>query len=307
MTSRVLLAGATGSVGAALLVRLREEGHWTRTLSRRADAATKLRPLAHDVVVADATRGEGLEDVAAGCDVVVSCLGANVTLGLRERRSYWEVDRVANENLLRAAEKARVRRFVYVSVFVTPDYAATRYVRAHEAFVRTLRSSRLSSTVIRPTGLYSGLAPVLEMAQHGRAVLIGNGSARTNPIDPRDVAELCLRHLHDGPEEIEAGGPDVFSRRDIATEAFEVVGASPSFREVPPWALRALAYVVGPLHPRLSDLLEFATRVSTHDALAPDVGGRHLRDYFAEFHGGPALAVPSVPRAPTNGQSRRIT
>src|SRR5439155_27233184 len=129
---------------------------------------------------------------ARGMDVVVSCLGASVGFGHGDRRSYAEVDTVANANLLAAASASGVRRFVYVAGHVEPGYAGTRYLRAHEAVVESLRASGIWAAVVRPTALFPSFGALLPLASSGRLVVIGDGSARTNPVHPVDVAPACL-------------------------------------------------------------------------------------------------------------------
>src|SRR3712207_8223785 len=60
------------------------------------------------------------------------------------RSGFREVDTVANLNLLEAAKEAGVRRFVYVSVHVQPDYARSAYIRAHEEVVSELSKPGIS-------------------------------------------------------------------------------------------------------------------------------------------------------------------
>ncbi len=192
---KILLAGGSGGVGRATLVRLRTAGHWVRTLSRDAGRAASLGALgANDVRVADAARALPA-DLAVGVDAVISCLGGNLGLSLAERRSYARVDLAANRRLLEAARAAGVKRFIYVSLTVGPRYANTRYVRAHERFVEELRASGLSATVIRPTGIFPALMPFLDMARRGRIFVAGNGQTRTNPISPGDVASAIVDAL----------------------------------------------------------------------------------------------------------------
>ncbi len=282
---RVLLAGATGAIGSEILALLEAAGHAVRTLSRDPARAERLRARGHEVVVADATREDQVLTAAHGVDVVISALGANVGLGLRERRSFRAVDLVANANLLASAESGGVPRFVYVGVHVGPGYAETRYVKAHESFVGRLSAARITSTVVRPTGVFSALAPLVEMARKGRMPLIGDGAARTNPIHPADVAEACLRHLAEGPGDVSVGGPEVLTRRAIAERAFEAVGKPPRFVPVPAWYLRFMGGTVGLVHPRLGEMMQFAAAVGTSEGVAPPVGSRTIGAYFQSIAG----------------------
>jgi hypothetical protein len=78
-----------------------------------------------------------------------------------------------------------------------------------------------------------------------------------------------VAHLADGPADLSVGGPDVLTRREMAGLAFEVLGREPRIGSVPPGVARAVTPVVRLIHPRLGDLIEFATAVSTHERRGP--------------------------------------
>jgi len=280
MALKVLVAGATGAIGGALVPLLRDAGCYVKTLSRSAERARALATVADEVVVADATERAALIGIASGMDVVVSCLGASVALRVAGRRSYGAVDAVANANLLSRAVTANVRRFVYVAAYVQPGYDRCRYITAHEAFVARLRASGISSSVVRPTGLFTALDPLLPMAAKGQLVVIGDGLSRTNPVHPADVARACLDVLTSGPSDVPIGGPDVLTRTEIARAAFAAIGVTPHLTHLAPWVSLSAARAVRLVHPRLGDLLDFESRVSVVDAIAPKLGTQHLDEYF---------------------------
>jgi uncharacterized protein YbjT (DUF2867 family) len=282
MTKLVLIAGATGAVGRAVLQVLHAEKRQLRALARNPERAASLHGLTSDVRLADATDPAALTGVCDGVDAVFSSLGASVVPGAPDRRSYLAVDLAANRNLLAEAKRAGVRRFVYVSVFATPAYAATAYVRAHEEFVNDLKNSGLEYAVLRPTGLFSAFAALLPLVKKGRVPLVGDGASETNPLAEEDLA-LLVREALDSPEprlEREVGGPEVLSRRQIAELAFAALEQPPRFLSAPAWSMRATAAVARPFNPRLGELLAFVTAVSTTRCVAPAHGARRLGAYL---------------------------
>lgn len=278
---RVLLAGGTGAIGREIGTLLVANGHAVRLLTRSAERAAQLTSA--EVVIADACNAESLRGIADGIDVVVSALGANVTLSWKERRSYADVDVRANANLLAETVRAGVKRFIYIGVHTAPGYDDSRYVEAHEAFVRELRQAPVSSTVVRPTGVFSALTDFIGMARSGKVSVIGSGEARTNPIHPIDVAANVVECLTEGPLDVPVGGPEVLQRKDFALLAFQAVGKEPRLRHVSPKVIAFVASLLRYIHPRLSDLFEFVSRVSVNDAVAPVKGQRTLLDYYREI------------------------
>jgi uncharacterized protein YbjT (DUF2867 family) len=262
----VLLAGSTGVIGREI--------------------ATALRRLRHELVCpirvsgVDALRPETLRGLCDGVDVVVSAMGGSVALDGPERRPYAITNFETNKNLLVEALRAEVSRFLYVAAHAQPGYAGTAYMRSHEAFVEELQRSGLSFTALRPTAIFNALAPFIGFAKKGLIPLIGDGSAKTNPISARDVARAVIENLEEGPANVPLGGPDILTRRGIAELAAAAAGKRPMYMKAPAAIARMNGRVIGVFQPRLGELVEFAAAVSTQDCIAPVFGTDRLADYF---------------------------
>lgn len=278
----LLLAGASGNVGHAILQQLQPAQNVIRTLSRRSSQQAKLQSLATEVVLADALNPASLKGLCDGIEVVISCLGASVSMQSPDKRPFSQVDYLANRNLLEEARQSGVRKFIYVSVWAQSGYENTKYVRGHEAFVQKLAASGLDYTVIRPPGIFCTMLEFLDMARRGTAPLLGDGSARTNPIHEIDVAAACLAAIFSSETEVGIGGPEILTRKQIYELAFAALGKPPRFMSVPPALMRWGGKLTQWWNPRMAELLEFAACVSTHDGIAPTVGTHTLADYFAE-------------------------
>jgi uncharacterized protein YbjT (DUF2867 family) len=279
----VLVAGATGILGREVARVLHEKGHRVKTFTRNPARARALSRVADEIATGDATKPESLKGVLDGVEAVISCLGAPVLFTVGDRRSFREVDTVANLNLLRAAQEAGVRRFVYVSVHMQPDYAQTAYIRAHEEVISELSKSGISFGVVCPTDIFPIFDPFLVMARRGVAWIPGNGGALTNPVHPLDVAEACVEVLTLGHGVcVSVGGPDIISREEIVRMAFEALGKESRILHLPRLMLLAFATLLRPLHPHFGEVLEFATRAFTSEFIAPARGRRRLVEYFAQ-------------------------
>lgn len=281
---RILVAGASGQLGRCVVARLRALGHPVRTLSRRPEAAKLLEALGAEIRLADATEDGALAGVCDGVDVVCSCLGGSVSLRSKERRGYQEIDVAANRNLLAEARRAGVKRFVYVGAFRGAGWAGTAYARAHETFATDLAQSGIPHAVVRPTGLFSVFAELLDTARGGPLPVVGGGASRTNPIHDDDVAALCVDAIRSSEPAlaIDCGGPDVVTRREIDELCFAALGRKPRLMPVPALLMRVSARLIGLFHRRLGQLFEFATAVATNDCVAPSRGQRHLADFLRE-------------------------
>lgn len=273
------MAGAGGRLGGHVLGELRARGYGVRALVR--DPCTMADEDEEVVFAADARCPESLEGACEGVGAVVSALGASLALRYTAPgATYRDVDLRANLNLLAEARRAGVRKFVYVSVCGAEGLRGLGYVDAHEEFVAALAASGVAYAVVRPTGFFYVFEEFLKMAARGRALIIGSGRARTNPVHEADVARACADALEGDARELCAGGPEVFTRREIAELAFEAVGARPKITSLPPGLMRAAIKPLKLFDRRLYDLLDFGTAVSTTDVVAPLYGARRLAEHF---------------------------
>jgi uncharacterized protein YbjT (DUF2867 family) len=283
---RVLVAGAGGRLGSAVLGELKRRGYPTRALVR--DAARLDAPArGHEIFAADARRAEALHGACDGVGVVISAMGASLRLG-RTREggaTFQDVDYRANLNLLAEALRAGVRKFVYISLHGAGEMRGRGYVDAHEQFVEALRASGLDYTVVRPTGCFYVFEEIYKMAQRGRVVLVGDGAARTNPIDEADVASECADAVECGGHEVSIGGPETYTRREIAELAFNALGQPPRITSVPPALMRAALQPLRLFDRRLYDFFDFGLDASTRDLVAPPAGRTSLRRHFRRLAG----------------------
>lgn len=279
----VLVAGAGGHLGAEILRRLSDSGARFRVATRNPSRLAQSSVARADIIQCDLRRDGDAEKVVSGVSAVISCVGASLDLrSFRDRASYASVDHELNLRLLEAALAAGVERYIYVSVFSTPELSRTAYVRAHERFAAELVTRDIRSVIIRPTGFFYSYVEMLRMAERGRGIVIGSGEARINPIHEADVAHECVRALSCTESVIDAGGPEVFTRLDIQRLAFQVLERAPRITRVPAAPFRTGALVTRIFHRRLGELLEFGTVASTVDIVAPGRGRLRLEDHFRD-------------------------
>jgi len=284
MAEKVLLAGAAGRLGRHVRGELESRGHAVRALVRDP---CNLAGEDVEVFGCDARDAESLRGACEGVSSVVSALGASLALRYTAPNAgYRDVDLRANLNLLAEAKRAGVRRFVYVSLYGAEKLRGLGYVDAHEEFVSALAASGIGYAVVRPTGFFYVFEEVFKMAWRGRAMLVGRGDARTNPIHEADVARACVDALEGDANELSVGGPEVYTRREVALLAFEALGKRPKLTSLPPGLMRSMIKPLSLFDRRLYDLLAFGAAVSTTDVVAPAYGTRGLREHFRRLAAG---------------------
>lgn len=279
----VVVCGATGYLGRFLVKQAHAHGFRVRALARSESRLGDARPCCHEVFVGEATKADTLRGLCDGAAYVISSLG-NRTLS--RKPTCFEVDFQANLNILERAREASVSHFAFVSVL---HGAETRsrvpQIEARERVVDALRAGSLPWTVIRPSGFFNDMSEFLKMAKQGR-VWIPGGKARFNPIHGADLAEVCVNALGQSEkfgQEMPAGGPDVFTMREIAELAFEAVGKPPKISTIPPWMLSALGTAIRPFNGNVGSLILMMAVLAEGDARCEAYGTHRLGDFYREL------------------------
>jgi uncharacterized protein YbjT (DUF2867 family) len=203
--------------------------------------------------------------------------------------TFRDVDYQGNLNLLKAAQRAGVRKFVYVSVFRGPFLLHLDIVKAHEDFVGALQASGMDHAVVRPTGFFSDMEDYLTMARRGRVYLLGAGTNRINPIHGADLAVVCVDAVHGEEKEIDVGGPDVLTHREIGEMALRSLGKRTRISSVPLWLMRGVVAATRLVNRHQGELLAFLTTAMSRDGVAPVTGSHRLEDHFKKLAGNGAV------------------
>lgn len=280
---RVLVAGSTGYLGGFVVRELKARGHFVRALARSPEKLDHLRDSLDEIVEGEATRPETLEQICDDIDVVFSSIGITKQ---KDGLTFRDVDYQGNKNLLEVALRAGVRKFVYVSVFNGPQLRHLEIVAAHEAFVDELKTSGIDYAVLRPTGYFSDMGEFFEMARKGRVYLVGSGDKRVNPIHGADLAVRCVDAIDATQREIDVGGPEIMTWREVAELAFATRAKPPKVTYIPAWLMWSVVRLVRVLNRHQGELLAFFTTMATTDVVAPATGSRSLKEHFMELGAG---------------------
>lgn len=274
----ILLAGATGYLGRYIVRELAMWGIPTLAITRHPEKLSDADPEITRVLKTEVTHPEALVGICNGIDTVISTVGITRQ---QDGFTYMNVDYQANLNLLREAQQAKVRKFIYVSVIDGDKLRHLAITAAKENFVDELKSSGLEYTVIRTNGFYSDMRELLKMARKGKIYLFGNGEHKLNPIHGADLAEVCVRAISQKTKEITVGGPDILTHNEIAEMAFCAWGKSPNITYLPDWTRRVLITGTKIFTTSIRyGTVEFFLTMMGRDNMAPRHGSHRLQDFY---------------------------
>lgn len=231
----LLLTGATGLVGSALLARLTASGRPVRCLVRdpRRLGPERVRV---QIALGDLSDPASFRNALRGVDTVVHLAAA-----IRDQPggSIEELNAVATWRMVQAAQRAGVERFVFFSAQSASAHNRTRFLRAKALAERAVAESDVPHTIFAPSIVYApgdAFLTLLErMALLPVVPISGSGRALFQPIWSRDVADCVMAALEhpDAAARYELSGPETLSYDEIVEVVLRAAGRPRPIVHVP--------------------------------------------------------------------------
>ncbi len=270
---RVVLLGATGTIGRATAKVLLSHGH-------EVICPVRTRAGFHGHLTAEKTRallpgaelhfgdtaaifGKQADFIQRGpVDAIVSCLASRTGAPA----DAWAVDYHMHADILKTAQAADVKHFVLLSA-ICVQKPLLGFQQAKLAFETALASSGLRYSIVRPTAFFKSLSGQVQRLQRGKPFLLfGDGRLTAcKPISDHDLAQFITNCLTDRDKHnriLPIGGPGAaITPIEQGEYLFKRIGKKPHFRHVPVALLDTIVHVLragARLLPALTEKAELA-------------------------------------------------
>jgi uncharacterized protein YbjT (DUF2867 family) len=288
----ILITGASGTVGRAVLAEVLRRGEKPRAMYRSQQEAAKA-PAGAEAVTADfadkaslAVAFQGVESVYLVCSPIP--------------------DLVKLEgNAIEVCEMTGVRRIVLNSALGAGDYAKS-FPSWHRKVEEKLKATRMAYCILRPNSFLQNVVMFYAPSIRAEGAFYNSmGGARISYLDVRDIAAVSAKALqggeHDG-KTYELNGPEALTCADIAESIAQTTGVTAKYVDIPVEAQRKAMLAQGMPDWQVTALLELQEYYTggqggTVDTVLEGLLGRpairidgFLRDYVGEFRSQSATA-----------------
>lgn len=291
----VLVVGATGQLGTAVVRSLTASGQTVRAFVRPTSNHRHLHAMGAELVFGDLRDKDSVDAACTGCEAVIAT--ANTVIPER-RYSFDADDGQGYENLIAACQRSMVRQFVFMSVPVTPYDDKVPTFRLKRRTEQNLQQSGVPYTIFRGSLFMDdwlallgssiplrgaeaatlrrdfwfsrlflkGVGSLIE--NRGAALVPGSGKTRHAFVALDDVASFLVKALERPQAKnavFEIGGPEMLSW-DEAVEIFAKVLARPVRAiHAPAGLFRAQQLLLEPFSPAAANLMGMNWIVSLVD------------------------------------------
>ena len=286
----ILVTGATGMIGRAVVARLLADGFEVRATGRSAESldktcsdSSKLRTAVADFEYLDKEAARKLTD---GCTAIVHCAGL-VHQPKANNALYDRLNVEASKLLARAAKENELQQFIFLSsssVYGNRStemiaesaelHGDTPYAASKIATERDLQSTppAPSTVILRPslvfgTGDRGNMLSLIRQVLSGKYFIVGDGNASKSLIFANDLAaaiSTLLKKPTQGCAVFNIANQDPVTVKQLSEAILKADEKDPAVPSVAPWFIQTAAtaanLILGSRSPLSADRLAKLTR-----------------------------------------------
>lgn len=288
----ILVTGASGTVGKAVLAEVARSGVKHRAMYRSKTEAAKA-PAGTQTVIADFADKAGLAAALRGVEgVYLVCSPVRELVQLEG-------------NAIEACAAAGVRRIVLNSALGAGDYGKS-FPSWHRQVEDKLKATKMAHCILRPNSFIQNVVTYFAPSIRAQGAFYrAMGDARISYVDVRDVAAVAAKALqgseHDG-KVYELNGPEALTDSQIAEKISRQTGTQTRYVDIPVEEQRKAMLDQGMPDWQVTALLELQEYYTggeggSLDGVLEELLGRppitmdqFLKEFASEFRGQAAKA-----------------
>jgi uncharacterized protein YbjT (DUF2867 family) len=219
----ILITGANGTVGRAVLAEVARSGEKHRAMYRSKEEAAKA-PAGTEAVVADFSDKASLVPALRGVESIYLVCSPIPELVQLEG------------NAIEACEAAGVRRIVLNSALGAGDYGKS-FPSWHRRVEDKLKAANIAHCILRPNTFLQNLVTYYAPSIRAQGAFYGAmGNARTSYVDVRDIAAVAAKALRNSEHEgktYELNGPEALTCAEVAERISRHAGIAARYVDIP--------------------------------------------------------------------------
>ncbi len=242
----ILITGASGSVGKAVLQEASRKGSKFRAMFRSKQEAAKA-PAGCETVLGDYSDKQSLRNALEGVtSIYVVCSPIPQLVELEG-------------NVLGVCKESGVEHVVLNSALGAGDYPKS-FPSWHRKVEDKLKTSGISYTILRPNGFLQNIVAFNAPSIRAQgAFYAAMGDAKVSYLDIGDIAVVAVKALQGGAHSgktYELNGPEAISNHELAKRISRITGRAVNYVDIPETAQREAMLALGMPEWQVTALLE---------------------------------------------------
>ena len=291
MAKHILVTGATGQQGGAVVDALLAKGHHVRGLTRRVDspAAKALADRGVELAAGDFNHPEALRQAATGVDAIFA-MTTPFEAGM-------EAETAQGIAAIQAAKDAGVKHFVYSSVSDADRATGIPHFDSKYKVEEALAASGLRYSIVAPVFFMDNLlAPwMLPQLAQGALSLAMPGERVLQHVSVRNIGQFAAAVIERGDalhgQRFNLAG-DALSGEAAAQVVSEAAGRPIAYQGFPPAAMREQSEDMALMF-EWFDAVGYSADIAKLRADFPEVSWQTFAEWAGEQDWASLLAVPA--------------
>lgn len=235
---KVLVTGGTGVIGEGAIPALLKAGHSVRLLSRGAGKNAEEWPEGVEPFAADVGDERGLSGAADGCEAVIHITG--IVNESPPEVTFERINVEGTRSVLKEAERAGVRRFVFISS-LGADRGRSSYHQSKRRAEEIVKKAKCEWLILRPGGVYGPgdevVSTLLKLIRTLPVIpVVDGGGQRFQPVWFEDVGRAVAKAVEMpglSGQTLELAGAEITTVNEVLDKLSNITGRSPARVPVP--------------------------------------------------------------------------